>query len=343
MNKHLVLIEDEPAIRANYRAAFERRGYRVTAHGDRASAWQVLRQSLPDLAIIDVGLKVEGRVAVLRGDDPGARVDGPSGLLDDDPGVPVLSGLVGGEQAGLEVDAVGAVGLLDLHREVRGPEDGQAALVGGVVSTVVLVGAGRGVHDRLDLAAAGRVVGVDRGGAGGRAARVHRPDAHHVLGGEDLDGLTGAGHGLGEGGGGEEGGEQGDDGDDGEADHGALLGGSAVAEVGTREQRTEQGRHGQTLLVKSVSALGVPDQHDREKFYSRVSSRFQISPKPGIQDCPNTLVIRQRCRCEVFYMTSKHSAADHSKGLSVNLCRERWVVKEQVIQKFSNHAAHLIK
>ena len=56
MKKHLVLIEDEPAIRDNYRAAFERRGYRVSTYGDRSSAWQVLRQSLPDLAIIDVGL-----------------------------------------------------------------------------------------------------------------------------------------------------------------------------------------------------------------------------------------------------------------------------------------------
>lgn len=56
MKKHLVLIEDEPAIRDNYRAAFERRGYRVSTYGDRAAAWQVLQQSLPDLAIIDVGL-----------------------------------------------------------------------------------------------------------------------------------------------------------------------------------------------------------------------------------------------------------------------------------------------
>ncbi|RBW49158.1 proteobacterial dedicated sortase system response regulator [Marinobacter sp. F3R11] len=56
MKKHLVLIEDEPAIRDNYRAAFERRGYHVSTYGDRASAWQVLRQNLPDLTIIDVGL-----------------------------------------------------------------------------------------------------------------------------------------------------------------------------------------------------------------------------------------------------------------------------------------------
>ncbi|MEC7432625.1 MAG: response regulator, partial [Pseudomonadota bacterium] len=55
MKKHIVLIEDEAGIRDNYRAAFERRGYRVSTYGDRPAAWQVLRQSLPDLAIIDVG------------------------------------------------------------------------------------------------------------------------------------------------------------------------------------------------------------------------------------------------------------------------------------------------
>ena len=59
MKKHIVLIEDEPAIRDNYRVAFERRGYRVSTFGDRPSAWQVLRQELPDLAIIDVGLGEE--------------------------------------------------------------------------------------------------------------------------------------------------------------------------------------------------------------------------------------------------------------------------------------------
>src|SRR5699024_6370659 len=56
MKKHLALIEDEPSIRDNYRDAFERRGYRISAYSDRSSAWQVLRRRLPDLAIIDVGL-----------------------------------------------------------------------------------------------------------------------------------------------------------------------------------------------------------------------------------------------------------------------------------------------
>ncbi|MEX2474629.1 proteobacterial dedicated sortase system response regulator [Marinobacter sp.] len=56
MKRHIALIEDEPAIRENYRDAFERRGYRVSAYGDRKSAFQVMRTALPDLAIIDVGL-----------------------------------------------------------------------------------------------------------------------------------------------------------------------------------------------------------------------------------------------------------------------------------------------
>lgn len=56
MKRHIALVEDEPAIRENYRDAFERRGYRVSAYGDRQSAYQALRGALPDLAIIDVGL-----------------------------------------------------------------------------------------------------------------------------------------------------------------------------------------------------------------------------------------------------------------------------------------------
>ncbi|MFW5825714.1 MAG: response regulator, partial [Marinobacter sp.] len=56
MKKQIVLVEDEPAIRENYRDAFERRGYQVAVYGDRASAWGALRTRLPDLAVIDVGL-----------------------------------------------------------------------------------------------------------------------------------------------------------------------------------------------------------------------------------------------------------------------------------------------
>jgi two-component system OmpR family response regulator len=62
MKRHITLVEDEPAIRENYRDALERRGYRVSAYSDRPSALEGLRGELPDLAIIDVGLgdEIEG-------------------------------------------------------------------------------------------------------------------------------------------------------------------------------------------------------------------------------------------------------------------------------------------
>lgn len=59
MKRHIALIEDEPAIRENYCAALERRGFRVSTYADRPSAWQALRHTLPELAIIDVGLGEE--------------------------------------------------------------------------------------------------------------------------------------------------------------------------------------------------------------------------------------------------------------------------------------------
>lgn len=59
MKRHIALIEDEPAIGANYRDALERRGYSVALYADRPSAWQAFQVRLPDLAIIDVGLADE--------------------------------------------------------------------------------------------------------------------------------------------------------------------------------------------------------------------------------------------------------------------------------------------
>ncbi|MAL97784.1 proteobacterial dedicated sortase system response regulator [Hydrocarboniclastica marina] len=59
MQRRIVLVEDEPAIRANYRDALSRRGYAVDAYPDRASAWAGCRDQSPDLAIIDVGLGAE--------------------------------------------------------------------------------------------------------------------------------------------------------------------------------------------------------------------------------------------------------------------------------------------
>ncbi len=68
MSKHIAIVEDEPAIRANYSEAFRRYGYRVDAYEDRASAMQAFAQRLPDLVIVDVGLgdEIEGGFELCR-------------------------------------------------------------------------------------------------------------------------------------------------------------------------------------------------------------------------------------------------------------------------------------
>jgi two-component system OmpR family response regulator len=60
MPRRIALVEDEPAIRANYAEALRRHGYEVTAYGERRAALEAFRARLPDLAVIDIGL----------GDDP---------------------------------------------------------------------------------------------------------------------------------------------------------------------------------------------------------------------------------------------------------------------------------
>src|SRR5262245_35465717 len=59
MSRHIAIVEDEPAIRANYADAFTRHGYRVSTYGSRRDATLAFRQRLPELVIIDVGLGEE--------------------------------------------------------------------------------------------------------------------------------------------------------------------------------------------------------------------------------------------------------------------------------------------
>ena len=54
--KHIVIVEDEPSIMANYQAALQRQGYQTTGYTQLNQAKKALGQSLPDLVIIDVGL-----------------------------------------------------------------------------------------------------------------------------------------------------------------------------------------------------------------------------------------------------------------------------------------------
>lgn len=59
MSYRIALVEDEPAIRANYAEALARYGWQVQTYADRASAETGLSLQLPDLVIIDVGLGSE--------------------------------------------------------------------------------------------------------------------------------------------------------------------------------------------------------------------------------------------------------------------------------------------
>ena len=52
----IALIEDDPAIRANYADALKKHGYEVVAYRSRPEARAALGARLPDLAIIDIGL-----------------------------------------------------------------------------------------------------------------------------------------------------------------------------------------------------------------------------------------------------------------------------------------------
>ena len=68
MSQHIAIIEDEPAIAANYRDALQRQGFSVSLYSDRGAAAQAFERQLPDLAIIDVGLgdEVEGGFELCR-------------------------------------------------------------------------------------------------------------------------------------------------------------------------------------------------------------------------------------------------------------------------------------
>jgi two-component system OmpR family response regulator len=56
MSRRIAIVEDEPAIRANYADVLKKQGYDVSAYASRADALAAFRTRLPDLALIDIGL-----------------------------------------------------------------------------------------------------------------------------------------------------------------------------------------------------------------------------------------------------------------------------------------------
>jgi two-component system OmpR family response regulator len=68
MSRRIAIVEDEPAIRANYADALKKQGYEVATYADRATALAAFRTRLPDLALIDIGLAddIDGGFALCR-------------------------------------------------------------------------------------------------------------------------------------------------------------------------------------------------------------------------------------------------------------------------------------
>ncbi len=56
MARQIAIVEDEPAIRANYTDALKRYGYEVTAYSTRPQASAAFALRIPDLVLIDIGL-----------------------------------------------------------------------------------------------------------------------------------------------------------------------------------------------------------------------------------------------------------------------------------------------
>jgi len=68
MTRRIAIVEDDPAIRANYADAFRKHGYEVSAYADRTEAMAALAAHLPDLALLDIGLgdEPDGGFALCR-------------------------------------------------------------------------------------------------------------------------------------------------------------------------------------------------------------------------------------------------------------------------------------
>lgn len=66
--RRIAIVEDAPAIRANYAEALRRHGYEVAAYATRPEALAAFRTRLPDLALVDIGLgdEVDGGFTLTR-------------------------------------------------------------------------------------------------------------------------------------------------------------------------------------------------------------------------------------------------------------------------------------
>jgi two-component system OmpR family response regulator len=66
--RRIAIVEDDPAIRANYADLPRRQGYDVATYRDRPAALLAFRTRLPDLAVVDIGLgdEIDGGFTLCR-------------------------------------------------------------------------------------------------------------------------------------------------------------------------------------------------------------------------------------------------------------------------------------
>lgn len=80
MKQHIVIVEDEAPLAANYCDLLTRQGYQVTLYDDAHQARAGLQERVPDLAILDIGL----------GDDPEAGFELCRELRSQSPLLPIV-------------------------------------------------------------------------------------------------------------------------------------------------------------------------------------------------------------------------------------------------------------
>jgi len=68
MSRRIAIVEDEPSIRENYADVLRKQGYEVAAYSNRPDAIAAFRTRLPDLAVVDIGLRddIDGGFALCR-------------------------------------------------------------------------------------------------------------------------------------------------------------------------------------------------------------------------------------------------------------------------------------
>ncbi len=80
MAKNIAIVEDDPDQRANYTDAITKKGYEVTAYGNRENALEGMSENLPDLVILDI----------ILGDEVDAGFQLCRELLSKSPSLPVI-------------------------------------------------------------------------------------------------------------------------------------------------------------------------------------------------------------------------------------------------------------